>query len=648
MEHNGSGHRDERPVEVVVGDDPRDIVRRDTPPDAAVDLSIIVPTRNEIDGVTSLLERLASVAPPRSEVVFVDDSDDATSYRVRQLVDQRSWGELAIKLVHRPYGLRRGGLGTAVCEGLRRADGTYACVIDADLQHPPELISDLLGHARDRGVDLVIASRYADGGRDEGLSTARQAVSRACAAAARTLFPRRLRTVSDPLSGFFLLRRDKVDPDELRPRGFKILLEILGRYPELRTSEIGYVFSERYSGISKTSLREGVRYVLQLVSLSGARFRRQPRISRRYSYDIHSIITVASERRLPELDKFRVRRLDRPPSIDVRVESFTSTDAGDFVDLTEATPRVHYEESLGRRGFIAEVEVGEHTDVAVSGLVARSPHVLYTNVVEPLLRWRLVEQDWAFVHAACFSDGRNAFLITALTDTGKTTTMLKLLADTDYEFLSDDLLLVNADGHVLTYPKPLTISNHTVHAVRSAELDVIERFFLPIQSRLHSRSGRKVAFALTQRNIPVATLNAAVQLVIPPPKYHVERLIPGVVLGDEARVAGMVIIERSQHDDERRLDDAQALETLLTNGDDAFGFPPYAALERLVHGISEVDLRRREQEIVSSALHGCPAWLLRSSSMDWAERLPKVLHTIADERSQRQEGLDHRERQAVR
>lgn len=642
---NGRGHG--RPVEIVLGDGPGP-TSDDTSAATAVDLSIIVPTRNEIDGVASLLERLASVAPSASEVVFVDDSDDATSYRVRQLVEERTWGALTIKLVHRPYGLRRGGLGTAVCEGLRRADGTYACVIDADLQHPPELIGELLDHARDRGVDLVIASRYADGGRDEGLSPSRQAVSRACATAARALFPRRLRTVTDPLSGFFLLRRDKVDPDELRPRGFKILLEILGRYPELRVSEIGYVFSERYAGFSKTSLREGIRYVLQLATLSGARFRPQPRASRRYSYDIHSIITVASERRLPELDKFRVRRLDRPPSIDVRVGSFTSSDAGDLIDLSQAAPRVHYEESLGRRGFIAQVEIRDRTDVTVSKLVARSPHVLYTNVVEPLLRWRLVHEGWAFVHAACFSDGHNAFLITALTDTGKTTTMLKLLADTDYEFLSDDLLLVNADGHVLTYPKPLTISNHTVHAVRSAELDAIERLCLPIQSRLHSRSGRKVAFALTQRNIPVATLNAAVQMLVPPPKYHIERLIPGVTLGDEANVAGMVVIQRSPHDDEQRLDEELALQTLLTNGDDAFGFPPYAALERLVHGISAIDLRQREREIVSSALRGSPAWLVRSSSMGWAERLPGILKTIAEDRVQRARDVDRAMRQVVR
>ncbi len=267
---------------------------------------------------------------------------------------------------------------------------------------------------------------------------------------------------------------------------------------------------------------------------------------------------------------------------------------------------------------------------------------------EPLLRWRLVEHGWAFIHAACFSDGEHAFLITALTDTGKTTTMLKLLADTDYEFLSDDLLLVNADGRVLTYPKPLTISNHTVHAVRSAELDAVERLFLPLQSRLHSRSGRKVAFALTQRKLPVATLNAVVQMLVPPPKYHVERLIPGVSLGADARVGGMVVIERSPHDDEQALEPAQALETLLTNGDDAFGFPPYAALERLVHGISDTDLRQREQEIVSSALAGCPAWLVRSSSMSWAQRLPHVLKAIADEHP-RSDGasVDHDHRLAT-
>ena len=106
-------------------------------------------------------------------------------------------------------------------------------------------------------------------------------------------------------------------------------------------------------------------------------------------------------------------------------------------------------------------------------LVGRSPHVLYTNVVEPILRWRIVEQGYALIHGACLVDGEDAYLITARTDTGKTTTVLKLLDSCPYEFISDDLTLVAPDGTVLPYPKPLTISNHTLHAVKRAAAQLV-------------------------------------------------------------------------------------------------------------------------------------------------------------------------------
>ena len=170
--------------------------------------------------------------------------------------------------------------------------------------------------------------------------------------------------------------------------------------------------------------------------------------------------------------------------------------------------------------------------------------MLYTNVVEPILRWTFAERGYALVHAACLADGEDAFLITARTDTGKTTTSLKMLDSTPFSFLSDDLTLVTPDGRVLTYPKPLTISRHTLEAVKTPLLSRRERLGLVVQSRLHSRSGRRFALVLAKTHLPAATINAIVQLLVPPPKYHVERLVPGVEVAVEARLAGMVVIER--------------------------------------------------------------------------------------------------------
>ena len=173
--------------------------------------------------------------------------------------------------------------------------------------------------------------------------------------------------------------------------------------------------------------------------------------------------------------------------------------------------------------------------MTVSPFVARSPHVLYTNVVEPILRWQLVGLGYALVHAACFADGDDAFLVTARTDTGKTTTMLKVLDGSDLRFVSDDLVIMSPDGVVRSFPKPLTISVHTVHALRDTMLTLGERLALIPQSRVHSREGRRLAFWLTKHRLPVASINALIQLVIPPPKYHVQRLVRDVQSAEAAR-----------------------------------------------------------------------------------------------------------------
>ena len=590
-------------------------------------LTIIIPTRNEIEGVSELLTTLSMVLDVPAEVLFVDDSDDATSYKVRRLVESGSFGGLSVRLVHRPIGRRAGGLGGSVLEGMRRARGTWVCVLDADLQHPPHLINKMFAAALDPGTDLVIATRYGDDAVVEGLSPARRLVSRSCALAARLTFPRRIRSTSDPLSGFFMVRKDLVDLESLRPSGFKILLEIIVRNPHLRIAEVGYEFQERYAGVSKASASEAVKYVKQLANLRTHRL--QSRIKppvKWYHYDIHGIVTIQSTHRLPELDKFRCRSLIGEPTILVRTGDLTHGGDEALVELNDVKPRIRYCEHFGRSGFITEVEIGETTEVIVSPFVARSPHVLYTNVVEPILRWKLVELGYALVHAACFADGDRAYFVTARTDTGKTTTMLKVLDASNYSFLSDDLIIVDRSGRVLTYPKPLTISAHTVHALRSAELDRFERVTLPVQSRVHSRAGRRFAFLLTSQHLPVASINAVVQRIVPPPKYHVERLVPGLRVGDSATLAGMFIIERSKDQDTTFAVSAdEALEILLANCDDAYGFPPYATLERLLHGVSKIDLRLTEREIIAAALAGRQTFVARSTHLGWADDIHQLI-----------------------
>jgi glycosyltransferase involved in cell wall biosynthesis len=200
-------------------------------------------------------------------IVFVDDSDDDTPAVIRTVARRQDGGACQVALIHRRGEQRTGGLGGAVVDGLRATEAPWACVLDADLQHPPEVVPNLLTAVERDGADLAVASRYCGTGRTDGLGPARALISTACGSAAKLLFPTRLRDVTDPMSGFFLVRRSAVDLNELRPRGFKILLELLVRHGGLRTTEVGYTFADRHAGESKGTLREGLTYLASLADL---------------------------------------------------------------------------------------------------------------------------------------------------------------------------------------------------------------------------------------------------------------------------------------------------------------------------------------------------------------------------------------------
>ena len=235
-------------------------------------LSVVVPTRNEAGNVRALVEQLHSVLDGTpAEIVFVDDSDDDTPSVIGALAAGDPDG---VRLVHRPAGARDGGLGGAVVAGLNAARAPWVVVMDGDLQHPPATVPDLLAAGRARTAEAVVASRYRGSGEAAGLSGwFRRLVSRASGTAAKLLFPVRLRAVTDPMSGFFAVRRDAVRTGELHPDGYKILLEVLVRNRLDRITEIPYRFQPRHAGESKASLREGLRYGRHLAGLRLATLR---------------------------------------------------------------------------------------------------------------------------------------------------------------------------------------------------------------------------------------------------------------------------------------------------------------------------------------------------------------------------------------
>jgi putative flippase GtrA len=335
-----------------------------------------------------------------------------------------------------------------------------------------------------------------------------------------------------------------------------------------------------------------------------------------FGYNIHNIVTIVSETALPELQPFRTTEPIEHPTLRIRIGLARTTQ-----ETSPGVRRLNFNEGLGPVGFRARIEVSDHVEVLASPLLDWSPHVLYTNLVEPILRWTLVEKGYALIHGACLAVENRAYLITARTDTGKTTTILQILCrkgtDRSVAFISDDMTLVSRDGRTLAFPKPLTISAHTVRAIQTTSLAWHERLFLPLQSRIHSRRGRHFAHWLAKSTLPVATINAYVQCLVPPPKYTVGQLVPGVELGPESQLTKVFVIERGENV-HMRMAPADALETLMRNCDDAYGFPPYEAIEAfLKESSAKSDLGVLEREIIASALSNVPTFLIRQDHGDW-------------------------------
>ncbi|MFC5380809.1 GtrA family protein [Aquipuribacter nitratireducens] len=239
----------------------------------APDTTVVVPTFNEGGNVEILVRRLSTALerPETAEVLFVDDSTDDTPDRVREVA--RQGHPVRVRLLHRAPGERVGGLAGAVTAGIRDSRASFVVVMDGDLQHPPELVPALRHAAED--ADVVVASRYTGDGDAGGLAGSwRRSVSGVSTMLARACFPKRIgRLCTDPMTGFFCLRRAAVDTDRLRPRGFKILLEVLARH-DLRVLELPFAFGVRHDGESKASWRNGLHFLHQLVSLRMGRMSR--------------------------------------------------------------------------------------------------------------------------------------------------------------------------------------------------------------------------------------------------------------------------------------------------------------------------------------------------------------------------------------
>src|SRR5918997_309607 len=231
-----------------------------------LELTVVIPTRNEADNVPVLMGELReSLSGIDYRVVFVDDSMDETPEVIRSLCEENG----RLTLIHREGTERDGGLSTAVTTGIEVFAGMseYTCVMDADLQHPPEKVREMLDLAQRSDADVVVASRYARGGSYAGLpGPVRRAISLSSKYLAQITF-KEARKTSDPMTGFFLVRNEAISDIQFRPTGFKILLEILVCAPELKVVEVPLNFRARQAGVSKATLRQGLEYLAHMASL---------------------------------------------------------------------------------------------------------------------------------------------------------------------------------------------------------------------------------------------------------------------------------------------------------------------------------------------------------------------------------------------
>lgn len=224
-------------------------------------LSLVVPTYNESRNVIPLIRRvtfaLEKIIDNFEIIVVDDDSPDGTWQLAEELTKENSH----LRVIRRQD---EKGLATAVVAGWKVARGEILGVIDGDLQHPPETLPELIDAILNANADIVVASRHVDGGGVSDWSIIRRFVSWTAASIATLALPGILRTVRDPMSGYFLIKRSVVDSINFRPKGYKILLEVLAKGKYQKVIEVPYIFEERKEGGSKLGLKQYLEFFAHL------------------------------------------------------------------------------------------------------------------------------------------------------------------------------------------------------------------------------------------------------------------------------------------------------------------------------------------------------------------------------------------------
>jgi dolichol-phosphate mannosyltransferase len=222
-------------------------------------ISVVIPTYNEKDNIVPLIERLSrTFANHNYEILLVDDNSNDGTVDVAASLSSK----YPVKVMVRK---RERGLATAVLHGIKYAQGNIIGVMDADLQHPPEINATLL-KAIKNGADIAVASRYIPGGGCPNWGLARRIISKGALSLAHIFLPT-TRKVKDPMSGFFMFKREGLEKVEFKPVGYKILLEMLVMGKFQNVVEVPFIFEDRSSGRSKMKARQQIDYLKHIFNL---------------------------------------------------------------------------------------------------------------------------------------------------------------------------------------------------------------------------------------------------------------------------------------------------------------------------------------------------------------------------------------------
>lgn len=324
-------------------------------------------------------------------------------------------------------------------------------------------------------------------------------------------------------------------------------------------------------------------------------------------YNIHDIIRIESFTEILELKFFKDENMK-----DVDTTCMDMIVGNDVSDPT-------YKDLL----CSLSIEPGKNTYLGVSKLLDASKHVLYVNLVEPLLRLLLVPKGYALLHLAVLEKDGKAIMISAPPDTGKTSLVLKCLkssADNNLgiSLLSDDMVIVSEKGELFSFPKPFTISSHTLDSVFGMETNL----WYKIRSNVHSGGGRSAYKGMGKMSwLPMMSINALAQIVFEPPKLYPEEIVD-VKIGKSAIPESLIFLSKG-FDGNKEMSRKDAAQLIQSNTDNAYITPPYPKIfpGLVVGGMTYEEILAKEMQITENLIKNITPMEIGRTDYSWYEHV---------------------------